>query len=165
MTWGITRADKLFLPGVVRPHITHESFFPSALREFQVELAGRLALSDAAGDEVRRWRERYGFTQSALAPLLELRRESLSRIESGRVALTLPVLVRFTRLITLARGVREHLAFVEARGNVPDGRHLDMLGMVLRLSKATADDVVLEATMQYDKKKRQALRGVPSTRV
>lgn len=145
------------------PRISHELLLPSALREFQKELAGRLALLDQPGAEMKSLRERYGFTQEALAALLGLRRESLSRIESGRVALTLPILQRFSRIVTLARGVREHLAYAEARNNLPDERHLDTLATSLRLEKEAADEIVLASMMSYERKRREALRTLPRT--
>jgi len=112
---------------------------------------------DAPGPEVQSLRERYGFTQDLMARLLGLRRESLSRIESGRVALTLPILQRFCRVVTLARGVREHLAWAEARDNLPDERRLDVLAQSLRLEKEAADDVVLASMMAYEKKRKETL--------
>ena len=147
------------------PRISHDLLLPSSLREFQVELAGRLAMLDQPGPELKSLREKYGFTQDFLANVLGLRRESVSRIESGRVALTLPILQRFTRIVTLARGVREHLAWAEARENLPDERHLDMLAQSLRLDKQAADEVVLASMMSYDRKRRETLRAViPSPR-
>lgn len=111
--------------------------------------------------EMQALRERYGFTQEQLAALLGLRRESLSRIESGKVALTLPVLQRYSRVMTLARGVREHLAWAESRGNLPDERLLDTLAVALLLDKVSADEVVLVATMAYDRKRKETLRTIP----
>lgn len=116
------------------------------------------------GAEMQALRERHGFTQEQLAALLDLRRESLSRIEGGKVALTLPILRRFTRIITLARGVREHLAWAEARGNIPDERHLDDIAQGLMLDKATADEVVLSSMMAYERKRKEALRALPGPR-
>lgn len=110
-------------------------------------------------------RAKYGFTQEQLAALLGLRRESLSRIESGKVALTLPVLQRFSRVATLARGVREHLAWAESRGYLADERHLDTLAVALQLDKPSADEVVLVATMSYDRKRRETLRAIPGRKV
>lgn len=107
-------------------------------------------------------RERYGLTQEQLAQLLGLRRESLSRIEGGKVALTLPILQRFTRLVTLARGVREHLAWAESRGNIPDERHLAVIAQALHVEKDAAEEVVLLSTMAYDRKRREALRQLPA---
>lgn len=142
--------------------ITHDLLLPSSLREFQTDLAGRLALHDQPGLEVKSLRERYGFTQEFLARALDLRRESISRIESGKVSLTLPMLQRFVRVVTLARGVREHLAYAEARGNLPDERHLDVLASSLRLEREVADEVVLASMMSYEKKRRDTLRALPT---
>lgn len=105
-------------------------------------------------------REKHGFTQEQLAGLLDLRRESLSRIEGGKVALTLPILQRFTRLVTLARGVREHLAYADSRNNLPDERFFEVIAQALHVEKEAADEVVLAATMAYDRKKRETLRGM-----
>jgi len=105
-------------------------------------------------------RERYGFTQEGLATLLGLRRESLSRIETGAVALTLPVLQRITRIVTLSKAVREHLASVESRGGRVDDAFLSMLAVALRLDKATADEVILASMMSYEQKRREALRSL-----
>lgn len=135
-------------------------YLPSNLRDFQVELAGKLAVAESPGQEVKGLRERYGFTQEWLAPLLELRRESLSRIESNHVSLSLSFIQRFTRVMTLARGVREHLAFVEARDNPPDESYLAMLAVSLRLDKATADEIILMSQMNYAEKRKATLRGL-----
>lgn len=152
------------VPACPSPSITHDFLLPSALREFQVDLAGRLALHDQPGPEIKSLRERYGFTQDFVANVLGLRRESVSRLESGRISLTLPVLQRFTRVVTLAKGVREHLAYAEARNNLPDERHLDMLAQSLRLEKEAADEVVLASMMSYERKRRETLRTLPGPR-
>lgn len=107
-------------------------------------------------------REKYGFTQDALARLLGLRRESLSRVETGSVSLTLDLLQRFTRVVTLARAVREQLAYAEARGNLPDERLFERVAQALRVEKDAAEEVVLVSMMAYDRKKREALRALPA---
>jgi len=138
----------------------HEALLPSALREFQTELAGRLVLHDAPGDEVKSLRERYGFTQEFLARLVGLRRESLSRIESNAVGLSIDFVQKFARVMTLAKGVREHLAYAEARGNTPDERTFEMLAMTLRIEPDAKEDIVLASMVSYERKRREALRGV-----
>jgi transcriptional regulator with XRE-family HTH domain len=143
---------------------THETLLPSALREFQTELAGRLVLLDEPGAEVKALREKYGFTQEFLARLLGLRRESLSRVESGAVGLSLDFVRGFARVITLARGVREHIAYAEARGNTPDERTFEMLAMTLRIEPAAKEEIVLASMVSYEKKRREALRGFPARR-
>lgn len=119
-------------------------------------------MHDEPGVEVKSLREKYGFTQEFLSALCDLRRESLSRIESGSVGLSLPFVQRFVRVMTFARGVREHLAYAEARGNAPDERHFDMLAMTLRMEPVAKEDVVLASMVSYERKRREALRGLPA---
>lgn len=139
---------------------------PAPLAEHQVELAGRLVTTDSPGQIVKELRERYGFTQEWLAGLLDMRRESLSRVESGRVNLSLPFVQRFTKIMVLARGVREHLASLESRHApptampAPDGHYLEMLSVGLRLDRRIADEVILASMLAYEQKRRDALRQI-----
>ncbi len=133
---------------------------PSHLREFQVELAGRLVLSEEAGRDAKELREKYGFTQDWLAGLLGMRRESLSRIESGHVSLSVSFVQRFTKIMTLARGVREHIAYVEARDSPVDEAHLAMLAVAMRLDRETTDEVILASQISYEQKRKSTLRGL-----
>lgn len=142
---------------------------PAALGDYQTELAGRLVTSDSPGQVVRELRERYAFTQEWLATLLGMRRESLSRVEGGRVNLSLGFVRSFSRIMTLARGVREHLAGLEGRHSpslstspLPpaDGQYLEMLTVGLRLDRRIADEVILASTLAYEQKRRDALRQI-----
>ena len=53
--------------------------------EFAKEIAGRLVMSQDPGKSVQGLRNAYNITQKDLSELLELRRETLSRIENGRI--------------------------------------------------------------------------------
>lgn len=75
------------------------------------------------------------------------------------------MLQRLVRIATLAKGVRDHLAWAEGRGNLPDERRLDMLGQSLRLEKEAADEVVLLSMIAYDKKRKETLRAIPGRSV
>lgn len=134
------------------------------MREFQTELAGRLVLLEEPGAEVKQLREKHGFTQEFLAKLCSLRRESLSRIESGSVGLSLDFVQRFTRVMTMARGVREHIAYAEARGNAPDERSFEMLAMHLRIEPEAKEEIVLASMVSYERKRREALRSFPESK-
>ncbi|MHB8604069.1 MAG: helix-turn-helix domain-containing protein [Thermoplasmatota archaeon] len=135
-------------------------FLPSDLREFQTELAGRLVLMEEPGKEMQSLRERYGFKQEWFANLLGIRRESLSRIETGAIRPTVEMIQRFTRIVTLARGVREHIAYQEARDNRIDEGLLHGLVVSLRLEKEAAEEIILASQMNYEAKRRETLRGI-----
>lgn len=133
---------------------------PADLRTYAVDLAGRLVLAENPGEEVRALRTRYGFTQAWVSDQVDLRRESLSRIESGHVNLSLAFLQRFVRVMTLARAVREHLAQGEVRRRDPDEVYLSRLASDLRLPKAVGDEVIVASMVSYQRKRRTALRGL-----
>ncbi len=126
-------------------------------------LAGEIALSEAPGDEVRTARMRCGFTQTELAPDLDVRRETLSRIEQGHATPTLPVVARFARVITLARHVREEAARLEKRQRIPNPRAFIHRGQGLGLDHETTEAVAQRALTAYDAKRRQLLESIGDT--
>lgn len=126
-------------------------------------LAGEIALSEEPGEEVRTARKRCGFTQTELAPNLDVRRETLSRIEQGHATPTLPVVARFARVITLARHVREEAARLEKRQRIPDPRAFTHRGHGLGLDQETTEAVAKRALTAYDAKRRQLLESIGGT--
>jgi transcriptional regulator with XRE-family HTH domain len=131
---------------------------PETILESHIRIAGQLTVSEEPGRVVRALRERYGFTQEALAGLLRMRRESLSRIEGGRVAPSTGFIQRLASIMALTQAVREHLAECDIRGVQPDQGYLARVGQAVRLQREVADEVVLAAEMAYEQKKRGVLK-------
>lgn len=129
---------------------------PVALQDYEVELVGRLVVGDAPGVEIKGLREHFGFKQEDLANLLGLRRESLSRIEGGHVDLSLDFLRSFSKIMTLAKGVREHIAR-QPPGAPPDESYLELLVAGLRIDRQVAEEVILQSTLAFEAKRRDAL--------
>ncbi|MCA1814060.1 MAG: helix-turn-helix domain-containing protein [Halobacteriales archaeon] len=131
---------------------------PDPVLENHIRIAGQLAVSEDPGRVVRGLRERFGFTQEQLAGLLRMRRESLSRIEGGRVAPSTGFIQRLASIMALTQVVREHLAEGDARGAAIDDAYLQRTALGLRLQREVADEVVLAAMMGYEQKKRGILK-------
>lgn len=131
---------------------------PEGVRENHIRVAGQLTVAEEPGRVVRALRERYGFTQEALAGLLRMRRESLSRIEGGKVAPSTGFIQRLAGIMALTQAVREHLAEQDARAQGPDDLYLARLALALRIGPEVADEVILAAMMAYEQKKRGVLR-------
>ena len=131
---------------------------PEAVQENHIRIAGQLAIAEEPGRTVRALRDRFGLTQEQLSGLLRMRRESLSRIEGGKVAPSTGFIQRLASLMTLTQAVREHLAECDIRGVRPDESYLLRLAVGLRLQREVADEVVLAAMMGYEQKKRGILR-------
>lgn len=130
------------------------------IRGRAIELAGEIVVSDRTGHAIRTAREHHGFTQSWLAPRLDVRRESLSRIESGRSSPRLEVVDRFARVIALAHHVRQTKARSEARSGSLDPGAFEAAGRTLGLSAEEARAIAAEAIAQYEAKRRSLLEGV-----
>lgn len=109
---------------------------------------------------IRAARDRYGFTQAWLAGHLGVRRESLSRIESGHSKPTLDVVARFARIMALARHVRAYAARLEKAGGNPNYVYVRTLGKELDLDQETVDDVTREALASYSAKRASLLEGI-----
>jgi ribosome-binding protein aMBF1 (putative translation factor) len=131
-----------------------------AVRRRAIELAGEVVVNDHPGDVIRSEREHYGFTQSWLAPRLGVRRESLSRIESGRSSPTLSVVDRFARVMSLARHVRQAAARSETSKAAPDAGAFETVGRELDLDPEETRAIAAEAISRYEDKRRQLLESV-----
>lgn len=129
-------------------------------QEVAIELAGEVVLRDAPGEVIREARNRYGFTQAWLAKHLDVRRESLSRIESGHSKPTLDVVARFARILSLARHVRAYAARQEKDGGKPNYVHFRTIGRELGLSTETSDEVAREALESYSAKRDALLEDI-----
>lgn len=125
-----------------------------------VELAGQVVVSDQPGQVIRSSREHHGFTQAWLAPRLGVRRESLSRIESGRSSPTLRVVDRFARVVALARHVREVTARSETGPSLPSPDRFEAAGRTLDLTREETLEIAEEAIEGYEAKRRSLLEGV-----
>lgn len=133
------------------------------LSDAAVQIAGEVTLSDAPGQRMREARTRYGFTQTWLAPHLDVRRESLSRIESGHSKPTLQVVERFAKIMALARHVRAQAARLENTPNDPDPRSFRTAGREVGLDPETTDDVARQAIDAYTEKRRDLLEGLETS--
>jgi DNA-binding XRE family transcriptional regulator len=128
--------------------------------ETAIQIAGQVVLGPEPGRIIREARKRYGFTQDWLAAHLEVRRESLSRIESGHSTPTLDVVARFARTMALAQTVRAHAALLERRGVSPSPRDFRPQGTELGLAPEVAEDVARVSLASYTAKRDTLLEGL-----
>lgn len=130
---------------------------PDALRSFAVEQAGRLLMADRPGPGIRELRTRFGLTQKQVADLVDLRRESLSRIEGGRQSPSADLLRALVRTFTLVHGAREHVAEAEADDRPVDPAYLHRLAKALGVPPADADGILMQALSDVGGKREKIL--------
>lgn len=86
------------------------------INNFAQNLAGEIVLSNNPGAILKSYRKRYGITQQDLSKILGVRRETISRIENGKINITFAFLQKFIKLITIAEAIkisRDQHIFVE----------------------------------------------------
>lgn len=133
---------------------------PEALRDFAVGQAGHLLIADRPGPRMKQLRARFGMTQQELADLLDLRRETLSRVESGSQSPSADLLRDLVRVFTMAHAAREHAAAREADDRPLDQAHLTRVAKALGLKPTVADGVVMKALASYGGKRKAVLEDL-----
>jgi predicted transcriptional regulator len=81
-------------------------YTPEWLGSFEKDISGEIILSKEPGEVIREYRTRYEMSQEELGELMELRRESISRLENGTVTPTFGFLKSFITAIALIEAIR-----------------------------------------------------------
>jgi len=81
-------------------------YTPEWLASFEREIAGEIILSYEPGDVIREYRMRYGMSQEELGYIMDLRRESISRIENGSVTPTFDFVRGFIMTVAIIEAIR-----------------------------------------------------------
>ncbi|GFO96412.1 hypothetical protein ig2599ANME_0601 [groundwater metagenome] len=81
-------------------------YTPEWLASFEKDIAGEIILSHEPGGVIREYRVRYGMSQEELGELMELRRESISRLENGSVTPTFDFVKSFITTLALIEAIR-----------------------------------------------------------
>ena len=81
-------------------------YTPEWLASFERDIAGEIVLSHEPGDVIREYRMRYGMSQEELGHIMDLRRESISRIENGSVTPTFDFVRRFIITVAVIEAIR-----------------------------------------------------------
>ncbi len=81
-------------------------YTPEWLASFERDIAGEIVLSHEPGNVIREYRMRYGMSQEELGDIMDLRRESISRIENGGVTPTFDFVRGFIMTVAIIEAIR-----------------------------------------------------------
>ena len=123
-------------------------YTPDWVVSFGKEMAGDIILTDNAGEIVREYRKRYGMSQDELGELMELRRESISRIENGAVTPTFDFVKNFIKTMALIEAIRVE----RARGMEMDIHFLENVARESGIPREKIPFIMKLAVDSYDKK-------------
>ncbi|MDI6889220.1 MAG: helix-turn-helix transcriptional regulator [Methanocellales archaeon] len=85
-------------------------YTPEWLIKFAQDVAGSIVMSPTHGNVIQRYRKKYGMTQKQLSELMNLRRETISRIEGGMVNPTINFIRNFSCILSITEAVRAYRA-------------------------------------------------------
>ncbi|VVB92400.1 Helix-turn-helix [uncultured archaeon] len=123
-------------------------YAPEWLVSFEKEAASEIILNQDTGETIREYRTRYGMSQEQLGDLMNLRRESISRIENGSVTPTLGFIKKFVNAVSLIEAIRVE----RAQHKEIDVHFLENLAKELGFSREELTGILKVAVESYDKK-------------
>ncbi|NJD51565.1 MAG: helix-turn-helix transcriptional regulator [Candidatus Methanoperedens sp.] len=123
-------------------------YTPEWLISFQKEIAGALFLDPDTGEVICEYRKRYGMSQEEFGELMELRRESISRIENGSVTPTFDFAKKFINAMALIEAIRVE----RAQHKEMDVYFLENLAKELGFDREKLEFMLKVAVESYDKK-------------
>ncbi len=123
-------------------------YMPDWLVTFQKEVAGEIILNQGTGEVIREYRKRYGMSQEELGELMNLRRESISRIENGSVTPTFGFVKKFINALALIEAIRVE----RAQHKEIDVYFLENLAKELGFTREMPMRLMKVAVESYDRK-------------
>ncbi len=126
------------------------------------ELGGRLIYSENPSEDIRRTRMTVGATQEEVSRLMNLRRETISRIENGFIKPTFVFVKKFTRFMAATKVIRDMNALEEV--SVLRGSSFSLSPSILRVYfNISSNDFRLITnigTRGYQKSKAKIIREI-----
>ena len=125
------------------------------------DIGGTVVSSENPNREIKNIRSSLSIRQEDLGRLLDLRRETISRIENGSIGPTFSFVRKFSQLMALTRVIRdlEALSEIKMRGGDIDLSNLKLL--LFRL-KVSPDDLLLISKLSekgYQKSRAKILKS------
>jgi len=123
-------------------------YAPDWLVSFQKDVAVAIILGQDTGEVICEYRKRYGMSQEDFGKLMGLRRESISRIETGSVTPTFDFAKKFINAMALIEAIRVE----RAQHKEIDVYFLENLAKELGFNREKLEFMLKVAVESYDKK-------------
>jgi len=123
-------------------------YTPDWLVSFQKDAAVAIILGRNTGEVICGYRKRYGMSQEDFGELMGLRRESISRIETGSVTPTFDFAKKFINAMALIEAIRVE----RAQHKEIDVYFLENLAKELGFNREKLEFMLKVAVESYDKK-------------
>jgi DNA-binding XRE family transcriptional regulator len=126
------------------------------------DIGGRLINSENPSREIKETRVAIGATQEEVSQLMEVRRETISRIETGAIKPTFAFAKKFARFMAAVKIIRDLNALEEV--SVLDGRNFSLSPAILlayfNFSATDFQLIVNIGTRGYQKSKAKIIKEI-----
>lgn len=119
-------------------------------------IAGDLVNSTTRGSLIQSYRMKNNLTQEELSQIMRLRRETISRIENGRVTPTLPFIHVFSGVMALMEAVKSYRSLNK---NV-EYPYFSRIGIELGVPHDRIVPIIDLALQSYEQKRKKAIRSL-----
>ncbi|MDI6897888.1 helix-turn-helix domain-containing protein [Methanocella conradii] len=131
-----------------------QMYAPEWMLEKAKVVAGEIVNAEDRGAIIQAYREKMDLTQEQLSRIMRLRRETISRIEHGKVTPTLAFIHTFSGIATLMEAVKSYRSMNRA----VEYLYFIRIGAELGVPQENVVSIVDTALMNYEKKRRKAIR-------
>ncbi|OKY79219.1 MAG: putative transcriptional regulator [Candidatus Methanohalarchaeum thermophilum] len=135
-------------------------FLPPRLNKKAEEIAGSIILSNSPGKVIKKFREKVGITQKELSDLIDVARETISRVENDKLKPNYKFIKKFINIIILSKAIREYYAKNESKKQNLDLTHLRVFSNNLDLTKSEFEDIAFSSVENYENRKKKFLEDL-----
>lgn len=129
-------------------------YAPEWMLEKAKDISGEIVNSEDRGSVIQTYRNAMDLTQGELSHIMRLRRETISRIEHGKVTPTLRFIHTFSGVATLMEAVKSYRSMNRA----VEYLYFIRIGAELGVPNDYVLSIVDTALKNYENKRRKAIR-------
>ena len=131
-------------------------YTPEWMQNMANAIAGDIVNSPERGRLIQTYRGHMGLTQDELSKIMGLRRETISRIENGRVTPTLVFIHAFSGIMALMEAVKS----LRSQDKGIEYPYFTRIGVELGVPQDRVSSIIDLAIQSYDKKRKKAIRSL-----
>lgn len=128
-------------------------YTPEWMQDNANAIAGNIVNSHERGPLIQSYRGKMHLTQEELSSIMRLRRETISRIENGRVTPTLPFIRAFSGILTLMEAVRSYRSMNRA----VEYQYFNRVGTELGVPPDRITSIIDIAIKSFEEKRKKAI--------
>ena len=131
-------------------------YTPDWIQQTADRIAGDIVNAPDRGPRIQAYRNKSHLTQEELSHIMRLRRESISRIEHGRVTPTIAFIHVFAGVVALIEAVKAY----RSQNMSVEYPYFVRIGAELGIPSDSIAPIVDTALQNYERKRKRAIRSL-----